>query len=138
MPPDPNPQNGFCKGHTGLIEAVDHIKRTQRARDDTVTRLWEAIECRVSMKAFLAIITVAVAIFSIIMGAVFFNQHQLLASLIRSQEILATKMGNIQENISEKMGNMKIDIEIIKQQVRQEGIDRRKYQRQDCDPRTSK
>jgi len=110
MPPENTPPpNGICKGHAGLMEAVDHIKITQYEREKTITRMWRAIECRISTKAFVSALSISIAVISLVIGVLFYNQDHLLSALMRSQE-----------NITEKMGDIKLDVEIIKQQLRQQ------------------
>lgn len=114
MPLETGNHNGYCKGHTGLMEAVDHLKRTQRAREDTITRIWKAIESRITIRMFISILSATIAIFGMVIGALFYNQDHFLSSLLRSQEI-----------ISAKMGDVKLDIEIIKQRLKQRDCDKR-------------
>lgn len=102
-----NEINGFCKGHTGVMEALEHVKQTQLDRNDVVTRIWTAIETRVSTKVFLSLLSTSVAVLGIVMGALFFNQDHILSSLQTAQSTTL-----------DRITDMKVDVEIIKQQLR--------------------
>jgi len=102
-----NETNGFCKGHTGVMEALEHVKQTQIERNETITRIWTAIESRVSTKVFLSLLSIAVAVLGMIMGSLFYNQDHVLASLQTAQSATL-----------DRIVDMKLDVEIIKQQLR--------------------
>jgi len=96
-----------CGDHAGFKEAIDHIKATQAERNQTVNRIWLAIEAKVSVRVFLTILSVAVSILGLIIGAVFLNQNHVLNAMAASQEKLLCEIGD-----------MKVDMGIIKHQFR--------------------
>jgi len=112
--------NGFCKKHAGFEEAIEHIKRTQLDRNDTVSKMWAAIEEKVSAKAFLSILAIAVTVLGIVIGVMSYSQDRVLASLQSTMEHAQKN----QETTLCKLSDMKVDIEIIKQQFRSQKMDR--------------
>lgn len=93
--------------NNGLSKSIEYLEHAQVERDKTIIRLWKAVESKVSIKMFLSILGIAVMIEGLIIGALFYNQDHLLTAMMQSQSATLDKV----------MG-MKVDIEIIKQQMR--------------------
>lgn len=104
-----------CKWHSGVAEALDHLKGVQADRNETFTRVWQAIESKVSVKVFLSILSVSVATLGIIIGALFYNQGHTLST-----------MASAQSQVLDQMIELKVDMGIIKHRLNNaEGMPKR-------------
>jgi len=102
-----------CKLHTGIEADVENLKLAEKRWVQTTSRLWNAIEARISIKMFLSILGVAVTVISLIIGSLFVNQDRTLNHLLISQGLMMSQMTD-----------MKVDIGVIKSKISKLEADR--------------
>mgnify|MGYP001113732386 CR=1 FL=1 len=114
MPERDEKNNGCCKYHTGVRAELDRITHNQDERDNTVTRIWDAIENRVSVKAMISVASGLLLVLGIIVGAMWSGQRDMLILLNKRQS-----------TILEQMVQVKIDTEVIKHKMHMQELERK-------------
>ncbi len=95
-----------CKLHTGIEADVENLKLAEMRWVQTTSRLWNAVEAKVSVKMFLSILGVAVTVISLVIGSLFVSQDRTLNHMLTSQGLMM-----------DQMTDMKVDIGVIKSKI---------------------
>ena len=104
-----------CKLHAGIVADVENLKLAEKRWVQTTSRLWSAVEARVSVKTFLSILGVAVTVISLVIGSLFVSQDRTLNHMLTSQGLM---MG--------QMTDMKVDLGVIKSKISKLETDRQR------------
>ena len=95
-----------CQDHAGFDEAIKNLKRDQEGVHAAIIRIWAAIEKRVSVKLFLTILTISVAVVGLFNGIFFYSQDRIFTNY----DSTLAKISDKQDRLLDRVNDLRLYI----------------------------